>query len=109
MAQPDAWNCLDEDDKREIISLLPSGVHPDPNPTDKDGTPATISPLPQNYLRYDNHWRGAIRRFKEELGGGFYEPQWQRLAKKAGHERAAGHFDQFKEREFEEFWGQKQR
>lgn len=37
------------------------------------------------------------------------DPEWQRQAHQAMEERAAGDFDAFKEREFEEFWGQKQK
>lgn len=37
------------------------------------------------------------------------DPEWQRQAAEAMEERAAGKFDDFKEREFEEYWGQKQK
>lgn len=37
------------------------------------------------------------------------DPQWQRQAAQAMAERAAGDFDDFKEKEFEEYWGQKQK
>ena len=37
------------------------------------------------------------------------DPEWQRQAAQAMNERAAGKFDDFKEREFEEYWGQKQK
>ena len=40
---------------------------------------------------------------------GKYEPEWLRQAAQAMEERAAGKFDNWKEREFEEFWGQKQK
>lgn len=37
------------------------------------------------------------------------DPEWQRQAAQAMEERAAGEFDDFKEREFEQYWGQKQK
>ena len=109
LSQPDAWNCLDEDEKREILSLLPKGVHPDPDPRHPDGSPATIVPLPESFLRFSNHWRNGVRQFQEDLGNGYYDPEWQQQAEKASRERANGRFDRFKEEEFEQFWGQKQR
>ena len=50
-----------------------------------------------------------MREFQEDLGEGRYEPEWQAQAHQAMEERARGDFDKFKEQEFEEFWGQKQR
>ncbi|GKZ30833.1 hypothetical protein AbraIFM66950_010423 [Aspergillus brasiliensis] len=108
LANPQAWNCLEESEKQEIISLLPDGVHPDPNPPSDDPN-AKIPPLPQSFLRYSNNWREGIRQFQAELQNGYHDPEWLRQANLAMEERAAGKFDRFKEEEFEEFWGQKQR
>lgn len=44
-----------------------------------------------------------------DLEAGRYDADWLEEAAQAMEERAAGDFDDFKEREFEEFWGQKQR
>lgn len=68
-----------------------------------------IPPLPESFLRYDNPWRDAVRQFQVDLENGRYDPEWIRQADIAVQERANGEFDDFKEREFEEFWGQKQR
>ena len=46
---------------------------------------------------------------QEDLAAGRLEPEWQRQAHEAMKERAEGKFDKFKEREFEEHWGQKQK
>lgn len=88
--------------------MLPPHIHPNPDP-DPNDPEAEISPLPESFLRYDNNWRAALRNFQSDLESGRYRPDWQRQAKQAVQERAQGKFDDFKEREFEQFWGQKQK
>src|SRR5207249_773775 len=44
-----------------------------------------------------------------DLQNGRYDPEWQRQAHQAMKERANGKFDMFKEEQYEEFWGQKQK
>ncbi|XRM44702.1 hypothetical protein ABZX51_007817 [Aspergillus tubingensis] len=109
LANPKAWDCLEESEKQEIIKLLPDSVHPDPNPPTDDDADVKIPPPPQEFLRYSNNWREGIRQFQVELQNGFHDPEWLRQAELAMEERAAGAFDRFKEEEFEEFWGQKQK
>ncbi|EER29979.1 hypothetical protein CPC735_012970 [Coccidioides posadasii C735 delta SOWgp] len=107
-SNPKSWTCLDEDEKREILSLLPAGTHPNPdgNPEDPE---SQIEPLPYEFLRYSIPWRDAVRQFQDDLQNGRYDPEWQRQAHEAVEERAAGKFDKWKEEQFEEFWGQKQK
>lgn len=95
------------DEKREILSLLPEKLHPN---LEKSGNlDAMIPPPPQSFLRYSNHWRDGIRQFQTDLQNGRYNPEWLRQADEARQQRADGDFDSFKEREYEQFWGQKQR
>ncbi|KAJ5612704.1 hypothetical protein N7510_005898 [Penicillium lagena] len=110
LANPKAWNCLEEDEKREILALLPDGIHPNPEPeaTPEDPDPK-IAPLPQSFIRYSNNWRDGIRQFQLDLQNGRYGGAWLRQAEKARQQRTEGDFDAFKEREFEQFWGQKQK
>ncbi|KAL1863731.1 hypothetical protein Plec18167_000827 [Paecilomyces lecythidis] len=108
LAHPDAWNCLDEDEKKEILSLLPDTVHPNPEPNPEDPD-SKIPPIPQEFLRYSNTWREGVRQFQVDLEAGRYDPEWLRQAADAMEERSRGDFDDFKEQEFEEFWGQKQK
>ncbi|GFF40158.1 hypothetical protein IFM53868_04437 [Aspergillus udagawae] len=108
LARPEAWDCLEESEKEEILSLLPESLHPNRESTSDD--PETkIPPLPESFLRYSNFWRDSIRLFQLDLQHGRYDPEWQRQAHEAVRERAKGKFDRFKEEEFEEFWGQKQK
>ncbi|EED19297.1 conserved hypothetical protein [Talaromyces stipitatus ATCC 10500] len=107
-SNPKAWECLEEDEKRELLSRLPAHIHPNPDP-DPDDPESKIPPLPESFLRYDNNWRAALRNFQSDLESGRYKPDWQKQAKQAVQERAQGKFDDYKEREFEQFWGQKQK
>ncbi|OXV11650.1 hypothetical protein Egran_00593 [Elaphomyces granulatus] len=108
LADPRAWTCLDEEEKQEIISLLPDHVHPNPDP-DPEDPDTKIPPLPESFLRYDNNWRSGIRQFQVDLECGRHDPEWIRQAAQAMEERADGKFDKFKEEQFEEFWGQRQK
>lgn len=108
LAKPEAWNCLEESEKRVILDLLPEDLHSnlDPSPDDPG---AKIPPLPEEFLRYSNNWRDGIRHFQLDLQNGRYDPVWLRQAGEAMQQRADGKFDKFKEEEFEQFWGQKQK
>ncbi|KAE8418324.1 Asx homology domain-containing protein [Aspergillus pseudocaelatus] len=108
LANPEAWNCLEESEKREILDLLPEDLHPNPDPS-PDDPDAKIPPLPEEFLRYSNNWRDGIRHFQLDLQNGRYDPVWLREAGEAMQQRADGTFDKFKEEEFEQFWGQKQK
>lgn len=99
---------LEEDEKREILALLPADIHPDAD-LSKTDSEYRIPPLPQQFVRYSTNWREGLRVFQLDLENGRYDPQWLRQAEHARRERENGDFDKFKEREFEEFWGQKQR
>lgn len=72
-------------------------------PVGEDGMPTL------EYLKYDVDWRDSVLALQSDLAAGRCEPEWQAQAKLAHEERDAGKFDAWKEQEFEEFWGQKQR
>ncbi|KAJ5173785.1 uncharacterized protein N7500_001716 [Penicillium coprophilum] len=108
LAQPEAWNCLEESDKREILDLLPPDVHPEAQIT-SDDPDAKIPPIPDSFIRYSNNWRDGVRQFQLDLQNGRYDPGWLHQAQEARQQRENGDFDNFKEREYEQFWGQKQK
>ena len=89
---------LEEAEKVQLRALLPPHIE-----LNDDGS------IPQSFLRYDPDWRNALHQFQTDLEAGRYDPLWLEEAAHAMEERAAGAFDFFKETEFEEFWGQKQR
>ena len=98
LADPGSWDHLDQEDLSFIASICPPSI-----PIADNGR---IEPF---YLKYDDNWRGAVRRFQEDLSSGRMEPEWLEEAHEAMEERARGDFDDWKEQEFEEFWGQKQK
>ncbi|CEJ59516.1 hypothetical protein PMG11_08139 [Penicillium brasilianum] len=108
LARPETWDILEEEEKREILALLPADTHPASEllPDDPD---VRIPPLPDSFVRYSNNWRDGIRQFQLDLQNGRFDPEWLRQAEAARRKRENGDFDTFKEREFEKFWGQKQR
>jgi hypothetical protein len=108
LSQPQAWNCLEESEKLEILALLPPDVHPDAACASDDPN-AKIPPMPDSFIRYSNNWRDGVRQFQLDLENGRYDPEWLKQAQDARERRALGEFDSFKEREYEEFWGQKQK
>ncbi|CAG8019122.1 unnamed protein product [Penicillium salamii] len=108
LAHPGAWNCLEETEKREILALLPPDVHPEAQIVTEDSD-AKIPPIPDSFVRYSNNWRDGVRQFQLDLQNGRYDPKWLRQAQEARERRAEGAYDAFKEREYEQFWGQKQR
>lgn len=65
--------------------------------------------IPTSFWKYNQEFRLDCRNLKEDLRTGRMDPAWQQQAAQAMEERAAGHFDDFKEKEFEEYWGQKQK
>jgi hypothetical protein len=50
-----------------------------------------------------------VRQFQLDLESGRYDPEWLQQAQDARERRQEGEFDNFKEREYEQFWGQKQK
>ncbi|KAL8725752.1 MAG: hypothetical protein Q9166_007152 [cf. Caloplaca sp. 2 TL-2023] len=97
-SDPENWVLVSDEDKEYIRSLLPSHVE-----LNDDGT------IPQDFWKYNAEFRLDCRNLQEDLRAGRMDPEWQLQAHQAMEERAAGDFDDFKEREFEEFWGQKQK
>ncbi|KAJ5521213.1 hypothetical protein N7527_005328 [Penicillium freii] len=95
LARPEAWNSLEESDKQAQAA--------------SDDPDAKIPPIPDSFIRYSNNWRDGIRQFQLDLQNGRYDPEWLRQAQEAREQRENGDFDDFKEREYEQFWGQKQK
>ncbi|MCJ1419117.1 hypothetical protein MMC32_005470 [Xylographa parallela] len=96
LSRPEAWDMLSEEEKTEIRKQLPESVF-------TDGVPN------EDFLRYSPDWREGVRVVQDEVRSGRHEPEWLEEANEASKERAAGLFDEHKDKEFEEYWGQKQR
>jgi hypothetical protein len=70
-----------------------------------DGTPR-ISP---DFLKYDPNWSYYVSRFQEDISEGRNDPAWISQAIQASEQRQNGDFDNFKDEEYEIFWGVKQK
>lgn len=70
-----------------------------------DGKPR-ISP---DFLKYDPNWSYYVSRFQEDISEGRNDPAWISQARQALEQRQNGDFDNFKDEEYEAFWGVKQK
>lgn len=70
-----------------------------------DGKPR-ISP---DFLKYDPNWSYYVSRFQEDISEGRNDPTWISQARQASEQRQNGDFDNFKDEEYEVFWGVKQK
>lgn len=98
LAKPETWAHLTKEEIEEVTAHFPEHV-----PRNDDGS------IAMDFLRYDNDWRHGVRQWQGDLAAGHLNKDWQQQAATAVQERKAGKFDKFKEDEFEEFWGQKQK
>ena len=96
-----AWTCLSSEEKDELVSMLPGGSLPR---LLEDNTEPDML---HEYLRYNEVFADDLGRFVDQLANGELDPAWQIQAAEAMEKRARGDFDEWKEREFEEYWGQK--
>ena len=99
LSDPKTYENFTREDWDDLRLSLPSSV-----PTSSDGYS-----IPMDFFKYDADFRRGIREFQEDLSTGRLDPAWQVAAAQAMEERARGEFDAYKENQFEEFWGQKQK
>lgn len=65
--------------------------------------------ISEDFLRYDQDWTHYIGRAQEDIQVGRNDPIWLEQAAAANQQRANGDFDDWKDREYELFWGTKQK
>ena len=99
LCDPKTYEGFSKEDWEDLRSTLPDDV-----PLNPDGYSIST-----HFLKYNPDFRRGVREFQEDLGAGRLDPKWQAAAAQAMEERARGDFDDWKEKEFEEFWGQKQK
>lgn len=99
LSNSQTYEHLTKEDWEELREELPPSV-----PLSSDGYS-----IPITFFKYDADFRRGIREFQEDLSTGRLDPGWQEAAGEAMEERARGDFDAYKENQFEEFWGQKQK
>ncbi|KAL1641411.1 hypothetical protein SLS58_006113 [Diplodia intermedia] len=106
LKDPRAWNSLSPTQQSIIISLLPNVPALAPDPADPT---ASLPNIPQQMLSCNDAFRADISMFQFDLSEGRLEPDWQHDGLVAMERRARGEFDEWKEKEVEAFWGQKQK
>ena len=99
LSNPKTYEGFTKEDWEDLRSTLPDNI-----PLNPDGYSIST-----NFLKYDPDFRNGVREFQEDLGSGRLDPKWMAAAAEAMEERANGDYDAWKEKEYEEFWGQKQK
>lgn len=103
LLHPKAWESLTCEQQKQLVSMLPNTSPSEAN--DEEQVPS----IPAQRIKTNDSLRSSIRLFQEDLAAGHYEPKWIQDAVKASQKRANGSFDSWKEKNLEQFWGQKQR
>lgn len=95
-----------EDEYNEIIALLPADdiIYPaNDDVTVPDGKPMINPELFTNTV-----FKDAVLRYQQDLAAGKYELGFLDKAAEARKRRIAGEFDNWKDDQFEVYWGEKQ-
>ncbi|KFX86938.1 hypothetical protein V490_08701 [Pseudogymnoascus sp. VKM F-3557] len=101
-SNPEAWNILDKETKAKLIGMLPESTHV----LDEVDGELRIS---ENFLKFDQNWAHYLGRAQEDIAEGRNDPVWLEEAAAASEQRTDGEFDDWKDNEYEQFWGVKQR
>jgi hypothetical protein len=65
--------------------------------------------ISEDFLKFDQNWGHYLGRAQEDIAEGRNDPIWLEQAAAASELRAAGEFDDWKDNEYELFWGVKQK
>lgn len=98
-----AWNALTREQQEKLILMLPGTSLPS-MPDDE-----LLPNKPKECLNSNKAFKADVSSFQEDLKQGRYDPKWLADAQTAMRKRANGDFDGWKEKNKEEFWGQKQK
>lgn len=99
-----AWTSLDTKTQEKIVSMLPEHRRED-LVTTVDGK----HQLDQQLLMSNSSWNYSIGCVRDDIAMGRNKPGWLQDANTAYLEREVGKYDTWKEKEYEEFWGVKQK
>lgn len=90
-----------EDDKRQIIDLLPPAYRI----YDLDPAGKLTCPLSLEFVQRDPYLKAAVSKFKKDVEEGYYEKFWQNKARRAMQERRDGKFDDYLRENAEAMFG----
>lgn len=97
LLNPQAWDVLGEEDKKELLALFPDTQHI-LNANTPDARPNVLS------LQNDNNFRHDTEQYVSDLKAGMHDPAWLQDAWAAHEARAAGQFDEYYIRKLEVDW-----
>jgi hypothetical protein len=100
-ANPQTWDILDDKQKSNVLELLPLQAMEQ----DVDGK----FRLSHAFLTNNPDWVSDTSGLQEDIAEGKYNPARMSQAMAAHDTRVQGGFDNFKDEEFEVFWGMKQK
>ncbi|KAF3922656.1 hypothetical protein ABW21_db0202234 [Orbilia brochopaga] len=106
------WGLFTEEEKLELLSLLHPIDTEITNPEYDHVDPPPRIPTPDLFRNLNNDaFRSAFAELQDDLATGSYEPNYVKKAEEALRQRLgpmSDKVDNMKNKEFEEFWGQKQ-
>lgn len=97
LRKEESWALLPREIREQLYALLPDPRQEGEEPYDPD-----VHPL---HTRSKPYIEEEIRRFRDDLKDGREQKKWRVEAMQAGKDRLEGKFDEWKEREREEYWG----
>lgn len=97
LRKEEAWMTLPQEVREQLYALLPA-------PGDGElAHDVNVNPLKTDYK---SHIEEELRRWQQDLKDGREGKKWREEAMQAGRDRVDGKFDEWKESQREEYWGQ---
>lgn len=104
LCDEEGWAKLSDDARAEIVSKIPNTLRHEMMIGD-DGQPRPNL----KFLEKNSTFKSFINQALNDVVNGLNEPNWLAQAYNAHCKRSYGKFDDFKDKNYEEFWGVKQR
>ena len=98
-----AWSSLKPEQQTVLLAAIPGA------PVIEEHTDEPLPNIARQMLKSNNAFQAGVRMFRDDLDEGRMDPEWQKRAQIAMEMRARGDFDDWKQKNSEEFWGQKQK
>ncbi|OLL23380.1 putative Polycomb group protein ASXL1 [Neolecta irregularis DAH-3] len=100
LIDPVEWFEFTEEEKAELVQLLPE--------IDRNDANTNIKSI-REFFSSNEIWRDALSDWQRSLDDGVFQESWTRSAEKAFEFVRCGRCDKWKDDQFERYWGQKQK
>lgn len=100
----EAWNCLDLETQQRLANLLPEARR-GKMVKEVDGQLV----MEKHAVMANNSWGYYLSCAKDDISTGKHNPKWFQDANNAHAKRKKGQYDNWKDKEYEAFWGIKQK